>query len=129
MTVTRRNERTQRTERTESGAHAHPAWWAFLLHRLSGLGLALFLPLHFWALGQALEGAAALDGFLRWSDQGLFKFGEWGLVVLLSLHMMGGVRLLLIEFGPASGLRKNWIAAAVGFALATGLAFALALLS
>ncbi|WP_291012085.1 succinate dehydrogenase, cytochrome b556 subunit [Hydrogenophaga sp.] len=115
--------------RTEARAHAHPAWWAFLLHRLSGLGLALFLPVHFWALSQALHGAAALDGFLQLADHGLFKFGEWGLVVLLSLHMMGGVRLLLIEFGSASGLRKNWIAGAAGFSLATGLAFALSLLS
>jgi fumarate reductase subunit D len=115
--------------RIEARAHAHPAWWAFLLHRLSGLALALFLPVHFWALSQALHGAAALDGFLRLADQALFKFGEWGLVVLLALHMMGGVRLLLIEFGSASGLRKNWIAGAAGFSVATGLAFALSLLS
>lgn len=114
--------------RTDSRAHAHPAWWAYLLHRLSGLALALFLPLHFWALGQALTGAAALDDFLKFADRGLFKFAEWGLVVLLSLHMAGGLRLLLIEFGPASGLRKSWIAGAAGFAIATGLAFALSLL-
>lgn len=110
-------------------ARSHPAYWAFLMHRLSGLGLAAFLPLHFWALGQALHGAAALDGFLRLADQGLFKFAEWGLVVLLALHMMGGVRLLLIEFGSASGLRKNWIAGALGFAGAAGMAFALALIA
>ena len=110
-------------------ARSHPAYWAFLLHRLSGLALAAFLPLHFWALGQALHGAAALDGFLRFADQGLFKFAEWGLVVLLALHMMGGVRLLLIEFGSASGLRKNWIAGALGFAAAVGMAFALSLLA
>ncbi len=110
-------------------ARSHPAYWAFLMHRLSGLGLALFLPLHFWALGQALHGAAALDSFLRFADQGLFKFAEWGLVVLLALHMMGGVRLLMIEFGSASGLRKNWIAGAVGFAAATGMAFALSLIA
>ena len=110
-------------------ARSHPAYWAFLMHRLSGLGLAAFLPLHFWALGQALHGAAALDGFLHWADQGLFKFAEWGLVVLLALHMMGGVRLLLIEFGSASGLRKNWIAGALGFAAAAGMAFALALIA
>jgi len=108
-------------------ARAHPAYWAFLMHRLSGLALAIFLPIHFWALGLALRGAPALDGFLRFTDQGLFKFAEWGLVVLLTLHLMGGVRLLLIEFGPAAGLRKNWIAAAAGVAAACGLAFALSL--
>ena len=115
--------------RNDRRARGHPAYWAFLMHRLSGLGLAAFLPLHFWALGQALRGAAALDGFLRFADHGLFKFAEWGLVVLLALHMMGGVRLLLIEFGSASGLRKDWIAGAAGFAAAAGMAFALSLFS
>jgi fumarate reductase subunit D len=115
--------------RNDWRARSHPAYWAFLLHRLSGLALAAFLPVHFWALGQALQGAAALDGFLRFTDQPLFKFGEWGLVVLLALHMMGGVRLLLIEFGSASGLRKNLIAGAVGFAAAAGMAFALSLIA
>jgi fumarate reductase subunit D len=110
-------------------ARNHAAYWAFLVHRISGLALALFLPLHFWALGQAIHGEAALDGFLRFADRGLFKFGEWGLVVLLSLHMMGGVRLLLIEFGSWSGLRKDLIAGAAGFAAVTGMAFALALIS
>jgi fumarate reductase subunit D len=109
-------------------ARKHPAYWAFLLHRLSGLGLALFLPLHFWALGHALKGAATLDGFLKFADQPLFKFAEWGLVLLLAGHMAGGVRLLLIEFGPPKGLRKSWIAGAAGFATLAGLAFALALL-
>jgi fumarate reductase subunit D len=109
-------------------ARSHPAYWAFLLHRLSGLALAAFLPVHFWALGQAISGRPALDGFFKLTDQPIFKFAEWGLVMLLALHMMGGVRLLLIEFLPWSGLRKNWIAAALGFGVATGLAFALALI-
>ncbi len=50
--------------RNDFRARNHPAWWAFLVHRLSGLALAVFLPLHFWVLGQALHGEAALDGFL-----------------------------------------------------------------
>lgn len=115
--------------RNDHRARSHPAYWAFLLHRLSGVGLAIFLPIHFWALGQALRGAAGLDSFLHLTDRSLFKFAEWGLVVLLALHMMGGVRLLLIEFGPPAGLRKNWIAGAFGFAVAAGMAYALSLMS
>jgi fumarate reductase subunit D len=120
--------RTNNYRTNDFRARAHPAYWAFLVHRLSGLALALFLPVHFWALGHAIRGDAALDGFIRLTDQPLFKFGEWGLVVLLSLHMMGGVRLLLIEFGAWSGPRNNWIAAAAGAGIATGLAFAMALI-
>ena len=113
--------------RVDARTHRHPAWWAYLVHRLSGLLLGLFLPLHFWALGQALQGEAGLDGFLHFTDRPLFKFAEWGLVLLLALHAAGGLRLLLIEFCPWSGLRKNWIAAGAGFGLAASLAFALAL--
>lgn len=113
--------------RNDYRARSHPAYWAFLVHRLSGLALAAFLPLHFLALGQALHGEAALDQFLRFADQPLVKFAEWGLVLLLSLHLAGGVRLLLIEFGPWSGLRKNWIAVSAGFGMATAMIFALAL--
>lgn len=113
--------------RNDFRARAHPAYWAFLLHRISGVALALFLPVHFWTLGQALHGEAALEGAIRFIDHPLFKIGEWGLVVLLSLHMLGGARLLLIEFSPWSGPRTNMIAGAVGLSFAAGLAFALAL--
>jgi fumarate reductase subunit D len=108
-------------------ARMHPGYWAFAIHRVSGLALALFLPLHFWALGLALSGEAALDGFLKVTDNAAFKFGEWTLVMLLAIHLMGGLRLLLIEFAPWSGPRKNLIAVAMGCGIAVGLAFALAL--
>ena len=108
-------------------ARNHPAWWAFLVHRLSGLALALFLPLHFWALGQALQGEAALDGFLRWTDQPLVKASEWGIVVLLAAHAAGGVRLLALEFLAWRDWQKTLLAVAAGVTLAAGLALALAL--
>jgi fumarate reductase subunit D len=114
--------------RNDWRARSHPAWWAFLVHRISGLLLAVFLPLHFWVLSQALHGQAALEQAVRFVDLPVFKAGEWALVVLLSLHMAGGLRLLLIEFRPWSGQRKDWIAGAAGFGLAAGLAFALALI-
>ena len=106
-------------------ARSHPAYWAFIVHRVSGLLLAVFLPFHFWALGQALEGAAALDGFLHWAEQPLVKAGEIGLVVLLAAHMTGGVRVLMLEFMPWRDWQKSLIAVAAGASLAAGLAFAL----
>jgi len=53
-------------------------WIAALVHRLSGIALAIFLPLHFLTLGLAID-------------------GEGGLVFLLLVHMLGGVRLLVLE--------------------------------
>ena len=106
-------------------ARNHPAYWAFIVHRGSGLLLSLFLPLHFWALGQALGGEAGLDRFLRWTDQPLVKFAETGLVLLLAAHMAGGVRLLMLEFLAWRNWQKSLLAAATGVSLAAGLAFLL----
>lgn len=94
-----------------------------LVHRVSGVALALFLPLHFWALGKGLQ----LDEFLRWTEQPLVKFSEWGIVVLLAAHLGGGLRVLAIEFLDWHEWQKSLAAAAAALALVTGLAFALAL--
>ena len=72
-------------------------WIAALVHRLSGLALAIFLPVHFLTLGLAIGGEERLDSFLRWTDASLVKLSEGGLVFLLLLHMLGGLRLLVLE--------------------------------
>ena len=96
-----------------------------LVHRLSGIALALFLPLHFWALGQALHGEARLESFLRWTDQPLVKASEWAIVLLLAIHLTGGVRILMIEFLPWRDWQKTLAAVVAATALAIGLLFAL----
>lgn len=106
-------------------ARNHPAYWAFLTHRVSGVLLSLFLPLHFWALGRALQGEAGLNAFLRWSEQPLVKFAETVLVLLLAAHLTGGLRLLALEFLAWRDWHKSLLALAAGVTLAVGLAFLL----
>lgn len=106
-------------------ARNHPAWWAFLVHRISGLLLAAFLPLHFWALAQALQGPERLDGFLRWTEQPIVKLAEAALVLLLAAHLTGGVRLLMLEFLPWREWHKGLLATAAGMSVAAVLMFAL----
>lgn len=101
----------------------HPGYWAFVAHRVSGVALALFLPLHFLALGLALEGAAALDRFLAIADMPLVKAAEWGLVVLLTVHLTAGARVLILEFLPWRDARKGLIGAGAVAALAVGAVF------
>ena len=113
--------------RADWRARNHPAWWAFAVHRLSDLLLSVFLPAHFWLLSQALQGEAALAGVLKWTEQPLVKAGEIGLVLLLSAHLTGGLRILALEFLPWRDWQKGLAAAAAAIALAVGLAFALAL--
>ena len=103
------------------------SYWAAIVHRVSGVALALFLPLHFWALGQALGGEAALDRFLAWTEQPLVKLGEWLVVLALAAHLGGGLRVLALELLPWRDWQKTLTAGAAALALAAGLAFALAL--
>ena len=104
----------------------HPAYWAFLVHRVSGLALAVFLPLHFYAFGTVLEGEARLDAMLAWSEQPLVKVAEWGLIFLLAAHLTGGLRLLALEFLAWRDWQKTLAALAAGASLVCALAFALA---
>ena len=79
------------------GPRGSALWIAAMIHRLSGLALAIFLPVHFFVLSLAFHGGARLEGFLRWTDQPLVKLSEAGLVFLLTMHLLGGLRVLLIE--------------------------------
>jgi fumarate reductase subunit D len=97
--------------------------WVAHVHRISGTALAIFLPLHFWALGNALQ----LDAFLAWTEQPLVKAGEWAIVVALAAHLAGGLRVLAIEFLDWHEWQKGLAAIAAAVTLAVGLALALAL--
>ena len=112
--------------RSDFRARGHAGWWAFAVHRGSGLALAVFLPAHFLVLGQALSGSAALDAVLVWTEQPGVKASEVAIVFLLAAHLAGGLRLLLVEFG---GWRAAWqgalIAVAGAAAVLCALVFAL----
>ena len=109
-----------------SGLSRRPAaHWAAWLQRLSGVALALFLPLHFTLLARALNGPGALDQALAWTHPAAVRVAEVALVAALALHAAGGVRLLLIEFLAWHELQKSLFALACGIATATGLLFAL----
>lgn len=101
----------------------HPAFWAFALHRVSGVALALFLPAHFYTLALAIEDEARLDSFLRWTEDPWVKLSETALIMLLAVHMTGGLRLLAVEFLPWRDWQKTLIACALGAALIFGVAF------
>jgi fumarate reductase subunit D len=109
----------------DSRSRAHPAYWTFVAHRVSGLLLALFLPLHFFLLSRALTGAASLDAALRFVDRPIFKFAEWGLVVLLAAHLAFGIRVMMLELLPWRSWQKTLIAFALLVTVVASLAMSL----
>lgn len=99
---------------------SHPLWIAYILHRVSGILLAVFLPLHFWALALVITDPASLDNFLQLTDSLLVKIAEFGLVFLLAVHLFGGLRLMALEWLPWSAPQKTLAAmsAAASFLIA-----------
>jgi fumarate reductase subunit D len=75
--------------------------WVFAqVHRVSGILLAIFLPLHFLALGLAINGEARLEGFIAWTQNPIVKLAETALLFTLAVHLLGGLRVLVIENLP-----------------------------
>ncbi len=103
----------------------HLLWWAALVHRVSGLVLAIFLPIHFLVLGLAIEGDVVLDQALIWSERLPVKFAEIGLVFLLVVHLAGGLRVLVLEALAWHDWQKTLAGAAIGFSALIALLFGL----
>ncbi len=104
-----------------TAARAGLAAW---IHRISGLGLAVFVPLHLAVLSSAVHGAPALDQALAVARSSQLQWAEWILYSLFFIHLIFGVRVMLIEFDARHSrvrLRLNWIFPGLlaGVALAT----------
>ena len=109
--------------RTSHRRHAN--YWAFIMHRFSGILLALFLPVHFQVLQLAVRDAKSFDNFAVWAEAPLVKLVEALLIILLAAHLTGGLRLLAIEFLPWCDWQKSIIASTAGLSLAGGLVYLL----
>ena len=105
--------------------HRRPGFLAALLHRLSGIALAVFLPVHFVTLGTALRGADGLDAFFAATNTPIVKAAELAIVVALTLHMALGLRVLAIEFLHLRERTAIALSLCLGTAFAAGLAFLL----
>jgi len=109
-----------------SARHRNQAnYWAFVVHRVSGVLLALFLPVHFQVLVLAVKDGASFDSFTAWTEAPMVELAEAALIVLLAAHLTGGLRLLTIEFLPWRDWQKSVVAITAGISLAAGLVYLL----
>jgi succinate dehydrogenase / fumarate reductase cytochrome b subunit len=72
---------------------------AFMLHRISGIGLVAYLFLHLALLNQLRQGPGAWSNFLRVMRTPLVSFLDSILLFGLLIHGLNGLRLTMIGFG------------------------------
>lgn len=73
--------------------------WAFILNRITALGLTFYLYLHLIVLGQLAKGPEGYDGFVALMHNPFAIIGELLVVAAGILHGLNGIRIILTTFG------------------------------
>lgn len=92
-------------------ASAYPAkykvgMWAFVLHRLTGIGVALYLVAHMIVISTAaVSGTLSFDGVMETLRRPWVIALELVLIAAVLYHLLNGFRLLLFDVGV--GIRSQ----------------------
>ena len=78
--------------------------WAQLLHRLTGLGVLLFLLLHVIDTAVLGWGPGAYNQLVNFWHLPLLRFGQVVLFGALLFHAINGVRVVIIDFWDKGSL-------------------------
>lgn len=73
--------------------------WAFILNRVTAIGLTIYLYLHLIMLGQLAQGAQTWDAFIAFAKQPVVLVGEFIVILGGLIHGFNGIRILLTTFG------------------------------
>lgn len=92
-----------------------------ILHRLSGLGLFLFLPVSLFLLHRSLSAAERFSQYGACLAHPFFKILLLGVVWALLHHMLAGVRFLLIDIHQGVSLCAARASAKLVLVLSLGL--------
>lgn len=99
---------------------------AFWMQRVSGLLLLFYLLIHVETVHHISGGQAAFDGAMATFHNPFFRLLEIGLLLVVILHALNGVRILIIDCGIRSlHQRKLFWVLTIVFGLAIFIAGAL----
>jgi len=98
---------------------------AFILNRITALGLTFYLFLHLVVLGKLAQGPSAYDDFLATIKNPLFTFGELLVVIASIYHGLNGIRIALATFGNAAPQQKQYFFVTLAIAIIVSLIFAI----
>ncbi len=85
--------------------------WAFLLHRITGIGLTVYLFVHIWALSSLTKGNAAFAAEMKTFTTPPFKLAEWLLGLLVMWHAFNGIRIAVVDLGSGAKYQKSLLKA------------------
>ena len=92
---------------------------AWLLQRLSGIFLTIYLITHIIVIGTSVRGEDSFDDLLSTFDKAPFLVLDAGLLGIVAFHALNGLRLILFDF--AIGLRYQKVLFWTAFVVAAGM--------
>lgn len=89
----------------------HPGTWAFILNRVTALGLTFYLALHLVMLGKLAQGPEAYDSFIALAKTPLVMIGEFLVITAGLIHGLNGIRIALTSFSIGVTRQKEifWV--------------------
>jgi len=89
---------------------------SFILRRITGVELVLYLFMHMWVIGSAMLGPETFDARLNMVQTPIFKVLEVGLLAAVVYHAFDGLRLIIVHYFNVTEYRKSLFYAAFGVA-------------
>ncbi len=74
--------------------------WSWVLHRISGLGVVLFLTLHVIDTSWAVFYPGLYEEAIAAYQSPLFTLGEFALIACVVYHAYNGLRIVVFDFNP-----------------------------
>lgn len=87
---------------------------SFVVRRVTGVALVLYLFLHMWVIGSVLGGPASFDARMAMVQGPLFTFLEVLLLGAVVYHTIDGIRLLIVHYFKVTEYRKSLFYAVLG---------------
>jgi succinate dehydrogenase / fumarate reductase cytochrome b subunit len=95
----------------------HPGQWFWVLHRITGVGIILFLFAHVVDTAVVGWGPEAYNRVVSVYENPFVRMLELGLVAMVLYHSFNGVKIMLIDFFPrlVAHIRLLSLASAAAF--------------
>ena len=102
--------------------------WAWIFHRIAGIGLIAYLFLHIWSLSSLSQGKEAFQHKMALYDNTFFSIMEWLLFALILFHAFNGIRIIIVDWADGARYHKqlylySWIIGVVLFVLMGAIMF------
>lgn len=88
--------------------------WAWIFHRIAGLGVAFFLTLHIIDTSTVYFAPKAYEWFAALYKTPLFGLAEIGLLACVIYHALNGLRVIAVDFWPRLTVYQRQMSYGVG---------------